>query len=198
MSENPDKIAQQFYISGDFFNAKKIYQQLKMPLEVAYCELFLGNLDKAKQIISTFSKESPAHEWINSFVQIIETDLVDMPTFLQIRNFFEMDLNNLFLCGNKEWIENVINHVPLLASINSEIFKLAARVLKNNEQYGLAKKFLKKSLDICFYDSETHFMLAQIYLKEANPDIAKQHLLYACEQGSYLPAEKLLKELEIK
>ena len=195
MSENLSKIAQQYFISGDFSKACDLYSKLNLPLETAYCELYLGHLYKAKKIISTLKKESPAEEWIISLVQMIDADLQYMPTFLQIRNFFEIDLNNLFLCGKKEWIENVINYVPVLATVNSEIFKLAARVLKNNYQNDLAKTFLEKSLDICFQDSETHFLLAELFLKENNIERAKKHLNYACENGNYFPAEKLLKEL---
>ncbi len=195
MTQNLVKTAQQYFISGDFSGAKNLYQQLNMPLETAYCEIFLGHLYKAKKIILGLKKDSPAEEWICSFLQMIEADLTDMPTYLQIRNFFEIDLNNLFLGGEKEWIENVINHVPILASVNPEIYKLSARVLKNNQQFDLAEKFLKKSLDICFNDSETHFLLAQIYLDEGLIDIAKKHLNYACENGGYAPAEKLLAKI---
>ena len=190
-----NKIAQEFFIGGDFLNAKNLYEKLNMLLELAYCELYLGNFEKAKKIVSMLQKNSPAVEWINTLLQMIETNLVDYPTYLQIRNFYEIDLNNLFLCGQKQWIENVINHVPLLASLNPEVFKLTARVLKNNNQDELAKRFLKKSLDIYFYDSETHFLLAEIYLKENEVDIARKHLRYACENGNYFPAEKLLEKI---
>ncbi|MBQ7450845.1 hypothetical protein IJS77_05445 [bacterium] len=195
MTENYQKLAQKYYIDGDFKTAKELYSNLSMPLEVAYCELFLGHLYNAKKIIMNLKKESPAEEWIVSFVQMLEANLVNMPSFLQIRNFFEIDLNNLFLCGKKEWIENVINYVPILATVNAEIFKLAARVLKNNGQTDLAKKFLKKSLDIYFNDSETHFLLAEILIEENNNKDAKQHLVYACGNGGYAPAEKLLAKL---
>ena len=82
-----------------------------------------------------------------------------------------------------------------MATVNAEIYKLAARVLKNNEQYDLAQRFLRKSLDICFNDSETHFLLAEIYIKEGYTEDAKKHLQYATEGGGYAPAEKLLKSL---
>ena len=195
MTENLSKIAQQYFIDGNFSEAKDIYSKLNMPLETAYCEIYLGHLYRAKKLISALKKESPAEEWIISFVQMIDANLVNMPSFLQIRNFFEIDLNNLFLSGQKEWVENVINYVPILATVNSEVFKLAARVLKNNSQNDLAKTFLNKSLDIYFQDSETHFMLAEIYLKENDTEKAKKHLNYACENGGYFPAEKLLSKI---
>ena len=195
MTEDYKKLAQKYYIDGDFKTAKELFSKLNMPVETAYCELFTGHLYNAKKIILQLEKESPAEEWIISFVQMIEANLINMPSFLQIRNFFEIDLNNLFLCGKKEWIENVINYVPYLSTINAEIYKLAARVLKNNEQEDLAKTFLEKSLDICFNDSETHFLLAEIYIKENNTNMAKKHLNYACESGEYSPARKLLRSL---
>ena len=68
-------------------------------------------------------------------------------------------------------------------------------MLKNNEQFELAQRFLRKSLDICFQDSETHFLLAEIYIKEGYTEDAKKHLQYACEGGGYAPAEKLLKQI---
>ena len=195
MTEDYKKLAQKYYIDGDFNTAKELFSKLNMPVETAYCELFTGHLYSAKKIIMQLEKESPAEEWIISFVQMIEANLINMPSFLQIRNFFEIDLNNLFLCGKKEWIENVINYVPFLSTINAEIYKLAARVLKNNEQEDLAKTFLEKSLEICFNDSETHFLLAEIYIKENNTNMAKRHLNYACEGGEYSPARKLLRSL---
>ena len=195
MNDNYQKIAQKYFIDGDFISAKNIYQKLDLPLETAYCELFSGNLYSARKIIMKLPKDSPAQEWIISFLQMIEANLINMPSFLQIRNFFEIDLNNLFLCGKKEWIENVINYVPILATVNAEAYKLAARVLKNNEQTDLAQRFLRKSLDICFNDSETHFLLAEIYIKEGYNEDAKKHLHYACQNGGYAPAEKLLSKL---
>lgn len=195
MSKDLVKVAQQFYISGDFFNARNLYKKLNLPLETAYCELFLGNLSGAKKIIEKLDLNSPAEEWLLSLSQMIESSLDYMPSYLQIRNFFEVDLNNLFLCGKKEWIENVINHIPILATINPEVFKLSARVLKNNGQDILAQKFLKKSLDIYFNDSETHFLLAEIYLKNNEISLAKKHLEYSCENERYFPAQKLLSEL---
>lgn len=194
MTDNFKKLAQRYYIEGNFKTANLYYKQLDMPLEIAYCELFSGNLYKAKKYISMLKKESPAEEWIICFIQMIEANLFDMPSFLQIRNFFEIDLNNLFLCGKKEWIENVINYVPVLSTVNAEIYKLTARVLKNNEQFELAKKFLLNSLDICFNDSETHFLLAEIYIKYGQIQQARKHLQYACEGGGYAPAEKLLRQ----
>lgn len=196
MTESLEKTAQSYFIEGDFETAKIFYSKLKMPLELAYCELFTGHTDKAKKIVSKLKKESPAEEWIVAFIQMIEADLKFYPSYLQIRNFFEIDLNNLFLNGTKEQVENVINYVPTLANANGEVYKLAARVLKNNEQDELAKTFLEKSLNICFKDSETHFLLAELYYKHNNYEMAKKHLLYACEQGHYFPAEKLLKIID--
>ena len=195
MTDNYQKLAQKYFIDGDFSSAKNIYQKLCMQLETAYCEIFTGNIYNAKKIIMKLPMDSPAQEWIVSFVQMLEANLIKMPTFLQIRNFFEIDLNNLFLYGKKEWIENVINYVPVLATVNAEIYKLAARVLKNNEQDELAQRFLRKSLDICFNDSETHFLLAEIYIKEGYTEDAKKHLQYACKEGNYAPAKKLLKQI---
>ena len=195
MTENIEKKAQKYFIDGDFESAKKLYEALDMKLELAYCEIYTGHLFRAKKIVSKLKKESPAEEWIVAFIQMIEANLKFYPSYLQIRNFFEIDLNNLFLCGKTEYIENIINYVPTLANANAEIFKLAARVLKNNNQNELAASFLKKSLEIYFKDSETHFMLAELYLKENDTETARRHLNYALENGSYYPAEKLLKQL---
>lgn len=195
MTKNLKKLAQKYFILGDFENAKKIYSELGSMLELAYCEIYTGNIKSAKKIISNLPKDSPASEWIIAFVQMLEANLQVYPSFMQIRNFFEIDLDNLFLSGTKEQIENVINYIPFLANINSEIYKLAARVLKNHNQDELAGQFLKKSLEICFRDSETHFLLAELYLKENDKKTATRHLNYACENGSYYPAEKLLKSL---
>ena len=173
-----------------------------MLLEVAYCEIYLGHLNKAKNIISKLPQNSPLSEWIVSFVQMLELNLSKMPTYLQIRNFFEIDLNNLFLAGQKEYIENLINFVPVLATINSEIYKLSARVLKNNDQNELAMRFLKRSLDIYFFDSETFVLYFQYikykHLQKNEKTLATKHLQYANEQEIYKPAEQLLKKLEQK
>ena len=195
MAENLIKTAQAYFIEGDFDTAKTFYSKLNMPLELAYCEIFTNHVNIAKKIISKMQKDSPAAEWIVAFVQMLEANLKFYPSYLQIRNFFEIDFNNLFLYGTKEQVENVINYVPVLANVNGEIYKLAARVLKNNEQDELAKKFLEKSLDIYFNDPETHFMLAELFYKYQNYEKAKKHLLYACQSGRYFPAERLLNKI---
>ena len=195
MIKHLEKIAQQYFIDGNFEKARELYCTLRMPVQTAYCEIFTGHLRKAKKIISKLRKDSPAEEWIIAFVQMMEADLKFYPSYLQIRNFFEIDLNNLFLSGQKEYIENVINYVPTLANVNGEIYKLTARVLKNNGQNELAKNFLNKSLDICFNDSETHFMMGEIYLEEKDIESAKKYFKYALENGDYYPAQKLLEQL---
>lgn len=190
------KKAQLFFINGEFSDAKILYSHIGALLEVAYCEIYLGHIENAKKIIENFSQESPAHEWIKIFMQMIEAELFESPTFLQIRNFFEIDLSNLFFAKKKSYIENVINYVPVLANINGEIYKMAARVLKNNGQYDLAKMFLMQSLEIFYKDVETHFLLAEIFIKKNEIQTAKKHLEYIIEIGDYYPAKKLFYQIK--
>lgn len=162
----------------------------------AYCKFLKEELKEAKILLNLIKNSSPAVNWLICLIEIVEEDLQETPSYFQIRNFYEQDLNMLFEYKKEKFVKNIINQLPLLEYYNREIYKYTARVMKNYNYTDWAIKFLKKSLDICYKDPETHYLLGEIYLKQNDIEKAKKFFTNANEAtGCYLPAQNMLKVL---
>ena len=67
-------------------------------LEHAYLAIVNDDLESAKIVFA--SLDSPRAKWGVIFVSILEGFMQELPTFFQIRNFMEIDLD--FLIKNKK------------------------------------------------------------------------------------------------
>ena len=102
----------------------------------------------------------------------------------------------LFFYKKAEYIKKIIRENSYLEYFNREIYKYSGRVLLRNNQWNLAEKFFKKSLDIFYKDPETHYLLGELYEKEKNYTKAEKEYKLANEVNKgYLPAVNKLKKL---
>lgn len=162
----------------------------------AYCYFLSGNLNQAKILLNLIKDSYSAVKWLICLISIIEDKKLEPTTYFQIRNFYEQDLEMLFLYNRQDFIKKVIEKNSYLENYNKEIYKYSARVLKNNKQNENALKLLKKSLDIFYKDPETHYLLGEIYEELKDYDSAKKEYIKANEAtGEYLPAKNKLKNL---
>ncbi len=161
-----------------------------------YCKFLTGELQESKVLLSLVKSKYSYANWLLALIGII-TDKNDYyPTYFQIRNFYEQDLEMLFLYKQHQMIEKILNKNIYLENFNKEIYKYSARVLNNNNYPFQAEKFIKKSLDIWYKDPESHFILGEIYLKEKEKEKAKTALRKALEvEKEYYPAELKLKSI---
>lgn len=190
------KLGYAYYHSHQFEKAFEVFDGLKLGYQKGQCQLMLGNLEQAYDI---FDKATPTSAvlWGRCLVELVQMKLSKPPSFLQIRNFFESDLNMFIECGKTDYAENLIRWNELLSDLNSETYKFIGKVLLFNGYYKLAKDYLTRSKDILPGDPESYYYLAHFYSKFEENEIAIKLLKQAIEiNPEYAPAKGMLERLE--
>ncbi len=164
----------------------------------AYVKFLTGELNEAKVILTLIKGSSSAVNWLLCLINIINDGITNItPTYFQIRNYYEQDLEMLFKYRQKEIIEKILKKITHLEKYNREIYKYTARVLLNNDEACRAKKFIEKSLNISYKDPETHYIYGMIYEKLNSKEKAKEEYQKALEVSEeYNPAKIKLNELQ--
>lgn len=154
LQEKQIEKAQKFFdLSGNF-------------LGIAYTHFYKNEIKKAFEISNKIKNNSSASHWLNTICALLLSDENELPSYMQIRNFYEQDLEMAFMYGNKDLIEKILKLVGNLQSINGEVYKFSGRVLLNNNEDFFAEIYLKRSLNIFYGDPETHYLLGEIYEKQ--------------------------------
>ncbi len=161
----------------------------------AYAKILNNELEVAENILLSNHEDYSFSVWLLILANILqEKDPLFIPTYLQIRNFYEQDLEMFFFFEKYEFIQKLLYHCKYFENSNKEIFKYNGRILLQHGFLKESKKFLEKSLDICFKDPETHFILGELHLKNNDLQKAKKYFIKAIEvNNGYFPA---LKEIE--
>lgn len=184
--------AKEKFLSGDF-TSEVFFEQNDLILEEGYCKLFSGDVTSAQKLFLKVSKFDFRADWALKLIQFINCYVSSVPSYFQIRNFLEIDLNLLLKFGQPQFVENIINGADIFYSINPESYKFIARVMLNNDFTEVALFYLNKAKEKFYNDPEMHYMLANCYLKENNINSAKESL-DSCLGilPGYLPAKKML------
>lgn len=192
MSVNSYIEAKEKFLSGDY-SVSDFFLQNGFVLEGGYCKLLSGDAQGAKQEFLKIFKTDFRADWGRKLIEFIEGDVNNVPTYFQIRNFLEIDLNLLLQAKQPQYVENVINGADLFYSVNPESYKFIARVMLNNDFPEVALYYLKKAKDKFYYDPEMHYMLAQCYVRQ-NEITKSKESLNSCLSilPNYFPAKKLL------
>lgn len=197
MSATSYKEAKESFLSNDFASSETFFKENNFMLEYGYCKLLSGKADDAKLIFKGLADIDLRADWAEKLIQFIEGYVPNVPTYFQIRNFLEIDLNLLVNSGQPEYVENIINGADLFFSANPESYKFIARVMFNNGYDELAFYFLKKAEEKFYYDPELHLMLANCYLKNGEKLLAKKALNNCLRiLPDYFPAKKLLEKIK--
>ena len=177
-------------------NCEKYFKENDYQLEFGYCELLKGHIGNAKKIFAPISNQNPRAHWALREIQFIEGYVTFLPTYFEVRNFLEIDIN-LFLKAKKiDWVENIINGDDLFFSVNSESYKFIARVLMYNNFPEVAKIYLDKGISTSYGDPELHIILADYYLYKKDTALAKKSLNNCLKVlPNYFPAKKKLLEI---
>lgn len=192
------KKAKQLLLDIDIKACEKFFKNNNCFLELGYCKLFYGNINEAKKSFAKVSHNDIRAHWALRLIPFIEGFVSFLPSYFQIRNFLEIDLNLLIKANQTNFVENIVNGADLFFSVNQESYKFISRVLINNNYSKIAKIFLDKGLEKCFNDPELQFILAEYCLKQNNKTEAI-HYLNNCLNilPEYYPAIKKLNELNI-
>ena len=157
--------AKTLLMKGNFEESAKIYNQLNMPFEEGYCYLLLGNTDRAEEIWNDLGDENPWLLWGCSLIQILKGELQNYPTYLQLRNFMEVEMSIFLKFGKNDLFDKILGSLDVLKDINLECYKYVGRVLLNSGQARRALYYLSKFCDINFNDPEIQYLLAKCYVE---------------------------------
>ena len=166
-------------------------------LEHAYLCVLNDDLDIAYSIFD--KKDSPRGLWGKSLIEILKNYLENYPTYFQIRNFLEIDLDFLIKNDKLNYVESLLGSLVFMSGINQEVYKFAARVMLHNKLYKIAYNYMLKSKDFYYNDPELHFMLASYYYNFMNYEAANFSICECLNLiSNYYPALVLKSKIEEK
>lgn len=178
-----------------FYEDCSFLEILPDSVEHAYLAILNDDLDTAEAVFAKL--DSPRARWGKVLVCILKGFIKEFPTYFEIRNFLEIDLD-LFLKNEKlDYVEQILGSLEILSAINQEVYKYAARVIYVNKLYSASLKYLEKSKKIYYNDAELHFLFARYYLRVND---CEEALFYINEClrliPDYYPALQLKQKIE--
>lgn len=186
------------FLSGKIKGCKAFFKNHGYSVEEAYCEIILGNLEAAKKI---FEKEQICNiraHWGLFLTRMIQGNIVNSPTYFEIRNFLETDLSILITYCMGEYVEKIIRYADFMAYYNSECYKFIGRAFWANGLMPASMFFLKRAKEKMYNDPELHYMLGYIYYtNDNNIEKCKKELdICLSVLPDYNPAVKLLGKIK--
>ena len=177
-----------------FFTKKDDIDFKPKSVEHAYFAILNEDLKTAQEVFE--SLDSPRAKWGLVLVSILLGYIKKYPTYFDIRNFLEIDLDFLLKNEKIDYVEQVLGSLEILIDINQETYKYVARVMFENRLYKACREYLEKSKEIFYKDPELHFMYAKYYIKTREYDKADFYLDECLSiLPDYYPAKNLQKEI---
>lgn len=178
-------------------SAYENFEKANSIIGCAYCKLLKTEAESALSMLLPIKNSSTAVNWLISLIKLLKDDMSYPPSYMQIRNFYEQDLNLFFLYKLESYINKILQNIKFFECFNKEIYKYNARVLLNYGYVLLAKEYIKQSIDIYYKDPETHFILGEIYLKTGQRKKAKKEFeISNMVNNEYIPAKQKIRELD--
>lgn len=192
MATKYDKVKQDF-LSGRFKGCKTFFEQNGHYLEAGYCYLILDKLDKAEEMFLKEKEYDIRAHWGLFLLQLIKGEIKSYPTYFEIRNFLELDVDILITYCKGEYVEKIANYADFMAHYNPECYKFFGRVFWANNLMPASMYFLKRAWDEFYQDPELHYMLAYIYYYNDKDIVSCRKSLDVCLNmlPEYAPAKKL-------
>lgn len=177
-----------------FFSKNEEYNFKTGSVEHAYLALLGDDLKTARLLFKSI--DSPRAIWGKALVDILTGYIENYPTYFEIRNFLEIDLDFFIKNEKINYVEMVLGALEVLIEINQESYKYVARVMFENRLYQAAREYLEKSKNIFYNDPELHFLFAKYYIKTREYENADAHLEECLNiLPDYYPAKCLQKEI---
>ena len=187
MLTNLDRGCQHFF-------AKKGYA-----LELGYAKLLSDDLNSAQKLFLSIKDADIRAKWALFMISLIEGDIKEYPTYFELRNFLEIDLNILLNYYKGDFVEKILRYADFMFTINPEVHKFIGRVLYNNGYLEQAMFFLDRARNYYYNDPELHYLLAFIYFN--NKEYQKsQKALDDCLRiiPEYFPAIDLRNKIALR
>ncbi len=167
-------------------------------LENAYWELLHSNPQTAGKIFSTISDLDIRAHWGVFISKLVQKEVYGYPSYFELRNFLEIDLNLFLIYYLGEYVENLVKYSDWLYTINPEIHKFIGRAFIKNNYYDYGFFFLNRAKDYFFNDPELHYLLAEFYAGLEDINNAKKAIDNCLKVlPEYYPAIALQKKLKI-
>ncbi len=164
-------------------------------VEHAYLAILNDELESAKRVFEFI--DSPRASWGMALISILEGFVQKFPTYFQIRNFLEIDMDFLLRNNKITYVELLLGSLEFLSNINQETYKFAARVMLVNKLYSAALKYMEKSKRLFYNDPELHFMYAKYYFDFKNYEEAYFYINECLKMLSdYYPAVVMKQKIE--
>ncbi len=191
MISDYEKVKQDFF-SGRIKGCRAFFENNHYYTEAGYCCIILDNFAKAEELFSKVKDIDTRASWGLVLLQILRGNIVTFPTYFQIRNFLEIDLNILISYCKGDYVEKVIKFADFMAYYNPETYKFIGRVFWANNLMNASMFFLRRAKDKFYQDPELHYLLAYIYYQDKNFELCKKYL-NSCLSilPEYNPAKKL-------
>src|SRR5574344_1783800 len=183
-------------LSGNISACEDFFSKNGFDLELGYCKFLNGELLNAYKIFEKLGEQSPRAIWAKGIIDLFLKKEMFFPTYFQLRNFLEIDLD-LFLSAKKpEYIDKMLEFTHFFNSINLECYKFVARFLMNNSYEELAYKYMEKGKHYFYQDPELHIMLANYFMKLGEQDKALTSVKTCLKLlPNYFPAKRLYSQI---
>lgn len=168
MTTKYEQVKQDF-LSGRIKGCRAYFESNNYPVEAGYCYMILDNFKKAKEQFEIASKDNIRGHWGLMLLQMIDEKISMTPTYFEIRNFLEIDLDIFIKYCKGDIVQQIIKFTDFMAFYNLETYKFIGRAFWAHNYIPVAMHFLEKAKSNLFKDPELHYLLAYIYY--TNKDI---------------------------
>ena len=164
------------FLSGNKKNCKEFFEKNKYYLESGYFYIIEDNLEKAQKCFEKLSDIDPRANWGIFLCQMLNQKPQRYPTYFEIKNFLEIDLNILIKYYKGDYIDKIIKYADFMANFNLEVYKYIGRVFWANDLMPISMFFLNRAKDRFYNDPELHYLLAYIYYNSNNLEQSKKYI----------------------
>lgn len=190
------KTAKTNFLTAKIQGCRKFFEFHRDKLEQAYCEIIFDNLKGARKIFEELEDKDIRAHWGLVMLDFIKGTVSRYPTYFELRNFLEIDINLLIMYCKGDYVEKIVRYADFMFTINPEVYKFIGRVFLNNGMKIQAMFFLKRAKDRFYQDPELHYIMAEVYYYDEDFDLCKKALTTCIEVlPNYAPAVALMKKL---
>ena len=192
--------ARKVFLTSSTKECRKFFEENDCALELAYCDFIEDNLQGAKQKFASIQDADLRARWGLFLVNLIDEGKVyQYPSYFEIRNFLELDIQLLISHFKGDYVEKIASYSDFLCKINPETHKFIGRVFIKNDMKPQAIFFLERAKNFFYNDPELHFLFADIHQNDGFYEKSLKSLAECLKIiPEYYPAIRLKKIIEDK
>jgi tetratricopeptide (TPR) repeat protein len=208
-----DLTGEAYLASQQYERAAQLFQRYGLPERAGWAWVLAGNLQQAMVVWQPFLQHATATQeayiqpetaslkpilanqaqWLVSQWGLLNNQVQQWPTLLQLRNAIENDVTQLVQANQLTGLNAYLAKIDWLGQVNIEVYKLVGRSLFYLGLFAPAHRLLLQAQAIVPTDAEVYYHLAEYYQACKQPLQAKpmlQQCLWINPQ--YQPAQVLL------